>query len=524
MSKGGSSTETSLPRSRTASDYDQLPYPSLPVAYCQPSALAAMASIFGVRSLPVENARVLELGCASGGNIIPLAIQYPSASFVGIDISQAHVADANRKISALGLRNIKIEQCDLTKAEFEPRAFDYVLCHGVFSWVNQQAQDAIFRVCSISLADQGLAAISFNVLPGWHLRRVVRDICIFHAGTEGSPIERAGRARSALVEIAKGLKGNDLYSNLLRNEAQRIQKMPSAYVVGEFLAESNLPCHFTEFYARARQVGLAYLCDAEVATSLPEYIAPNSAENIRALSQGSSGAAQQYIDFFTGRPFRRALLVRDGRVEANAETINVANLRNLNFAAELVPEHKSTSGEGETYLDTKGRKLTPKDPQANALLARLASAFPSTLSLKDLMDSHSGQAKLEADILKTMLGMMGRGQASAFAVPLHVAKGNGEKPIAWAMARLDAQTKQPWVTSQHHRAVRLFPSLALLLPLMDGTRDRAQLQAILADTNHDHGGPSAPRQSNGSASHKRSAEAELNAAIGYAARNGLLVA
>src|ERR1700754_323283 len=65
--------------------YDALPYPAMPITYTQPSHLAALAMLFGLSPANAEHARVLELGCASGGNIIPLASRFPNAHFVGID-------------------------------------------------------------------------------------------------------------------------------------------------------------------------------------------------------------------------------------------------------------------------------------------------------------------------------------------------------------------------------------------------------------------------------------------------------
>lgn len=48
-----------------ASDYDVLPYPSMPITHTQPAHLAALAALFGAAAPAVERARVLELGCAA---------------------------------------------------------------------------------------------------------------------------------------------------------------------------------------------------------------------------------------------------------------------------------------------------------------------------------------------------------------------------------------------------------------------------------------------------------------------------
>lgn len=526
MSAEGKAPAVQKQADRIAAEYDSLPYPSLPVTCCHPSSLAATVSLFNVPPPRVADADVLELGCASGGNIIPLAAQFPRARFLGIDISENHVKAAQKRIADLGLTNIEIRQGDLAAIEFASRTFDFILCHGVFSWVPKPIQDAIFSICQRHLSPDGLAVISFNVLPGWHLRRVVRDICILYAGVGGTPVERAVRARQGILEIANVSKGNDLYSSLLRTEAQRLSQMPLGYIMGEFLAETNLPCHFSEFYARSRQAGLGYVCDAEIAASLSDNIAPAMSDAINRLAQGNPGALQQHIDLFTGRPFRRAVLVREGRQPQGIPSLHAERLSTLHFAAELSPDRRAEAQDMPSFLDQRGRKLTAADPGAHKILSRLAAAFPSTLTLSDLLRDESGATGGEQATLKTLAALLGRGQANVFATPLRV--GRGEKPelVAWPLARLEAATQQPWITSQHHRAVRKVPALAVLLPLMDGTRSRTELLAAL-DAAIQNGAIKAPPRTNGAngTGHAQlSASRELTVAIGYAARNGLLVA
>lgn len=146
--------------------YNTIPYDSMPFAQTQPSNLAALAMFFGLRTPPVASCRVLELGCASGGNIIPLAARFPEARFVGIDLSMRHVEIGRERIASLGLTNIDIRQGDLADPDVVASEFDYIICHGVFSWVTPAAQDGILNICGKLLARDGVAYISYNVLPG----------------------------------------------------------------------------------------------------------------------------------------------------------------------------------------------------------------------------------------------------------------------------------------------------------------------------------------------------------------------
>lgn len=492
---------------RQVTEYDELPYPSLPVSYCHPSSLSALVQLFGIKAPVPRNARFLEMGCASGGNLIPLAFQYPDASFLGLDLSEVQVRAANARIRELGLKNVKVMQADLLTASYPPDSFDFILCHGVFSWVGKPVQDSILRICSTSLSRDGVAIISFNVLPGWHLRRVVRDISLLHAGARGTQQEKADRARRALVQIAGNLGGKDVYTSLLQSEARRLQKMPSAYISGEFLAENNLPCLFTEFYARSKRAGLDYVCDAEFAASLPEQMAPASAKMIHEMAGGNAGAAQQYIDLFTGRPFRRAVLVRDGRLAGDMNVIDPERLRGLHFAAELSASKKD------------GDRRRQSDPDASRILRHLASVSPSTVSFGDLLALAPSTGPALGPLL---LDLMNGGHVAAFAEPIGVGKADVSHPVAWPVARLDARAEQPWLTSQHHRAIRKIPVLAWLLPLMDGSRTHAQLQSALEEAVQ-QGKLSLPKAAaNGTSQKPASVANAYAAAMEYAARNGLL--
>lgn len=478
-------------------DYDRLPYPSMPLAYAQPGSLAAMAVLFGAAPRDAATASVLELGCASGGNIIPLAARFPQARFTGVDLSQRHVAEANARIAALGLKNVSVRQGDIAALRFEPAAFDFIVCHGVFSWVPRAVQDAILRICGASLAQGGIAAVSYNVLPGWHMRRVVRDILMFHADPKLPPAERVARARQALSNIAGTASGNSPYATLLRSEADRLAKAPASYILGEFLAEQNAPCYFTEFATRAGAAGLGYLCDGEVTTSLPEYFANPIAKRVREMSGANALALQQYTDFFTGRPFRRSLLMRAADVpKTTVAAVDPARARHLHFAADLRLRAEPAKTGERVYLDQRGRPIRPKGPVSSAIVERLSAAYPATCSVDELLAGLPPAS--EGKALQVLTLLLISEQATASTVPLKVGRADAARPHAWAVARLEAAAGQPLVTGRHHAPVRLTPALAQLMPHLTGANDRTGLARIVPDS------------------------AALDEAIGFAARSGLL--
>ena len=130
------------------SSYDEVPYPSRPYPQAHPDRLATVATLLGLTPAPADRCRVLELGCGSGGNLIPLALTLPGSTFVGIDLSGEQVAKGCEVIRALGLRNIQLRHLSILDVDDRFGTFDYVICHGVYSWVPAEVQAKILDVCA----------------------------------------------------------------------------------------------------------------------------------------------------------------------------------------------------------------------------------------------------------------------------------------------------------------------------------------------------------------------------------------
>lgn len=467
--------KTSEERGVAVDDYDLLPYPSMPYAQTQPARLAAVAALHGLKAPPADHARVLELGCAAGGNLIPLAARFPAARFLGVDLARRHIADARRRAGELGLDNIEFQQADLIELPLSGERFDYVICHGVFSWVPRAAQDAILRICRERLADDGLAVISYNVLPGWHLRNVIRDLCVRHAGAEGAPQQRVAKARAILDEIAACAKEGEPYGLLLRNEARFTAHRPASYILGEFLVSDNSPCYFQEFVERARSSGLAYVCEADLEAAVPETLGAAMQNRLRASAGPDPMAIEQYVDYFTGRTFRSSVLAKAAPTGRDYE-----RLRDLHISSELRRDDENP-GQTPAYKDASGRAVKSADPDVARALARLSAAYPETLSFAQVAESNQRDGDAAGARIRQALSLLvAAGQAEISTLPLRVGRADADRPRAFAPARAEAGAGQIWITSLSHTAAPLKPGLAVLLPHLDGTSDRARLVGIFA--------------------------------------------
>lgn len=185
---------------RLRADYDTAPYESHAFPQSAPGHLAAIAYLFGFAPPEVATARVLEIGCASGGNLIPFAAEHPQAHVVGIDLSQVQIDEGRRRVQVLGLENLELLQGDIAQMDLATLGqFDYIVSHGVYSWVPDNVQDAILSAFRKLLVPDGVAYISYNVYPGWKAKEIVRDAMLMRSGGRETPEERVAYARGMIT-------------------------------------------------------------------------------------------------------------------------------------------------------------------------------------------------------------------------------------------------------------------------------------------------------------------------------------
>src|SRR5712692_4297077 len=146
--------------------YDEIPYPNLSHVQSHPDALATLATLLGLAPAPIDRCRVLEIGCATGGNLIPMALSLPGSSFLGIDSSARQIEMGQAAVAAVGLGNVQLRQMDIRQVTPELGEFDYIIAHGVFSWVPKDVRDQLLTICKQNLAPNGVAFVSYNVYPG----------------------------------------------------------------------------------------------------------------------------------------------------------------------------------------------------------------------------------------------------------------------------------------------------------------------------------------------------------------------
>lgn len=465
--------------------YDELPYDALPFPETHPGHLGAIAALFGLRPAPPERCRVLELGCGLGANLIGMAVALPGSAFVGVDASARQIGQARDDAAALGLSNVDLHAMDLLGVDERFGRFDYIVCHGVYSWVPDAVREKILWICGALLAPEGVAYISYNTLPGWHLRGMLRDVLLREVPAAADAHARVAAARDllALLERAPGQEGAHA---LLHDELRLLSRSSDRYLFHEHLAADNHAFYFRDFARHAARAGLAYVADAHLWTMMPDRFGDDVAREVARRSRGLLDT-EQLLDYVALRFFRRSLLCRrEARIDRR---LTWERLKGLWLRAELSPvcEEPDARGAAEaSFTLPGGAALSTSSPLLKAALAKLAASYPAGVRFEALCDEARASAGDEgtaalATLGKNLLGLAVRGGLSLDAWARPCAASVGPRPATTALARLDAARGSDGCTTLLHERLAVDGFDRALLARMDGSRSWDELAAGAAE-------------------------------------------
>src|SRR3954452_12283907 len=93
--------------------YDQVRYSNFPYAQTHPDRLATVGILHGLEPPDPFAARVLELGCGAGGNLLASAPPTRGGRRVGVDLAREPVEAGRAAAAAIGLGNVELRQEDV---------------------------------------------------------------------------------------------------------------------------------------------------------------------------------------------------------------------------------------------------------------------------------------------------------------------------------------------------------------------------------------------------------------------------
>lgn len=457
--------------------YVDIPYPSVPIRYTHPEILAVIGALHGLAPAPVDSCRVLEIGSGDGGNLIPMACSIPGGRFVGIEPSGPAVDRARALADAVGAGNVRFVHAGVEDAADDLGPFDYIVAHGVFSWVDAAVQERLFERSRRLLAPDGLAYVSYNTYPGWHARGMIREMMLYRIRHETRPRARVSLAREFLDQLSAtvdatdkvGLSATDMaaFGSLLRHERMFLSEYPDAYFYHEHLERVNLPLYFHEFVARAARHGLQYVSEALYSSGVSFAYPSAVAKAVQDCSEDPL-EQQQMLDFLTNRTFRESILCAADR--PLVRTPDAEALKRFHVSSPL----KSTQlvGDSETFTVPWGWTATTGDPSLRDALRAIGASWPLPLAV-DRIFEFTPIPRIG------LLNWYSRGMLELQAGPPSFRTSIDPRPRAPALARYQTRSG-PVVTNLRHEQVTLDDLSRAWLPLLDGTRDVPALVEYLS--------------------------------------------
>ncbi|QEH37255.1 tRNA (guanine-N(7)-)-methyltransferase [Aquisphaera giovannonii] len=465
--------------------YDEVPYADDPYPSSHPGHLAVVSILAGLDPVAVEHCRVLEIGCARGGNLIPMAAGLPEASFVGIDKSGRQVAAAREFIEACGLRNVAVECRNLVDVGDELGSFDYIIAHGVYSWVDAVARGRILEVMASRLRPGGLAYLSYNTHPGWRLRGIVRDLMAYRARRFDRPADCAREARRALEFVASSASAFDrAYAGWMGEECRYVRERADSYLLHDHLEAENEPVYFHELAERATGAGLRFVSEVQAGVLDVESFPPAAAAGLKGLA-ADDVEFEQYLDFLINRKFRQSVFCLAAREPGLPREEELARLH--------------VAARPPVSLPRVGFRV---EGRLRQVLHRVAAAWPSAIPWGELTgadqgrppprprraDAVRGDPDLTSDLLRCYRLKILEFRAHRWPFVPDVSP----RPLASAAARHQAGLGEV-VTNLRHEAVRLDDLSRRVVRLLDGRRDRAEiLRSILASRSENGPVPNRP--------------------------------
>jgi methyltransferase-like protein/SAM-dependent methyltransferase len=469
--------------------YDLIPYPNYSLPQTHPDRLAVLAALLGLEPPPIEQCRVLELGCAAGSNLIAMAEELPQSTFVGIDLAQTQIDEGQKAIAELGLANIELRRQSIRDFRPGSEMFDYILCHGIYSWVPPDLQEQILAICRHCLQPDGVAYVSYNTLPGWHMRGMIRDMMLYHGRRFRDPHQQIAQARGLLDFLVSSVDTQqNPYGQFLRSELESLRQSPDAYLYHEHLEEHNSPIYFHQFIERAAAHQLRYLADANLYTMDLQDFPVQVSQTLQRVCNDRI-QLEQYMDFLRNRSFRQTLLCHAHHMPNYR--LNPGILAPFFFGSSLWPVSTRPdlhSSIREDFRSPSGSSAFSSFPIVKALLVALGEAWPQYLSFEEVCTQ--ARAKLDGEAIpdaatraadKQHVGQallkfytIARNVVDIRLRPLRVTKQPGPKPLARGLARWQAKSGR-LATNLRHEFVYVDEFGRQVLLRLDGRHTRLEM-------------------------------------------------
>lgn len=383
-------------------------YTSHYFAELSPSHLDYLALASGV--LPPEREdgrfRYCELGCGNGMTTAVLAACHPQAQFVGIDFMPVHIANARRAAKQGGLSNVQFLEMSFQQACDEPfEPFDYIVAHGVYSWITAENRAEMVEFFRKFLAPGGVVYLSYNCYPGWLPIAPVQKLVSEYARTVRGPSTQRVKAGFDFVKQMLD-KGAAALANqpAAKHQIEKAPTQPPNYLAQEYLNEAWYPLYVTDVMRELQAAKLEYVASATPAENDLRFMMPDEMAAL-VREQPTEELKQLTKDIFTNARFRRDIYTRGGRHLSGLDQRQL--LAGQTFALVRAPDAVSYSAE------YGGRKIGFDTPYARRTVELLSSGPQSLRTIADELQKMEAKDGLRAALELATILLIG-----GFATPV----------------------------------------------------------------------------------------------------------
>lgn len=463
--------------------YDEVLYESFTYAQTHPNHIYTIGRLFGLTPPDFRTARILELGCASGGNILPIAMTWPKADFTGLDLSAEQVALANRHKEWLGLKNIRFMQQDIMEFDLRKNAgaYDYIICHGVFSWVPDPVRDRILELCSTCLSPEGLAVISYNTLPGWNAVRSLREMMLFHVKRFEKAEDKIRQARGLLEFLLESVpESRTGYRATIEEELKLLKGANDSYLFHDHLEGNNRQFYFHEFASLANRYELAYVGDTAITSMFSGNLPPKATQKLQAVNDIVE--QEQYMDFVVNRRFRTSILCKNAHVVNR--TLSRDKIMEFYLSSVMKPDDANADPKKPVFFkNPSGGQFNTTSEISGALYLELAAHGMKPVKAEDLVKTVQKKLKIDkADTVREQLvdaamQLMLRGFIKIHSDSPDFVTKVSKKPVAFPFARFQAENDKTTkcVTNAMQGMVNTDMFVNMCIALLDGEHTKEDI-------------------------------------------------
>ncbi|UUE56204.1 O-linked N-acetylglucosamine transferase family protein [Pectobacterium aroidearum] len=391
-----------------------------PLPYTSPTHLQAVAYLHGIVAADPDKARVLELGCLSGANLLPFATAYPQAQAIGIDLDEEKIAQGQIWAQQYGLTNLQLQAMDLASLlDSNLGKFDYILVHGVFGLISGEARSALLAYCYRHLSAKGVVCFSYSTYPGGKTEEILQDALNLHASLAETPEQQQASARAMLSYLALGMSAGNPQRAAIATLVEEAEQLGDVSLALNYLQGLNQPCYLLDFNAQITQEGLAYVGEIEPHTEIASHYGEQVDNLLRTICPtGNKILKQQYLDFNVGRKRRFSLLVAAERAEKLESEIDVSRLDKLSWAGSFRRVMLNKGLASNSYVTNTGIQISTDHELTQQILDILGNAWPASVSFKELIfnthfpEKENDEQEHENNVRESLYTLLKQGMSS----------------------------------------------------------------------------------------------------------------